>query len=384
MQSFMGLLAAVVIWDGLTGPQLGPLNLAGVLPWIHWRGLLMLELLIGGNMFCMACPFTLPRTLGRRWLPAGRTWPRWLRSKWLAAGLVAIFLWSYEAFALWNSPWMTAWLAIAYFVAAFVVDSCFSGAAFCKYVCPIGQFNFVQSLVSPLEVSVRQPDVCATCSTKECIRGSETIPGCELHLFQPRKESNMDCTFCLDCVHSCPHENVGILSTVPAKTLWRDPFRSGIGQFSRRPDVAALVLVLVFGAFANAGGMVAPVVDWQDRLRAWLNDPPQLLVTTVAYLLAIIVLPLTVVGIAAAASRAWGGLHESCQTVAARYSLRWCRSASGCGWPTILFTCLPVTPRSSRPHSGLPSIVAGSRWVRRICNVRAVAPRVCGSRTCRL
>ena len=53
-------------------PQVGPMNLAGVLPWIHWRGLVILALLVGGNLFCMTCPFLLPRTLARRWLPAGQ------------------------------------------------------------------------------------------------------------------------------------------------------------------------------------------------------------------------------------------------------------------------------------------------------------------------
>ena len=33
----MLLLAIVLIFDGLCGPQLSPMNLAGVLPWIHWR-----------------------------------------------------------------------------------------------------------------------------------------------------------------------------------------------------------------------------------------------------------------------------------------------------------------------------------------------------------
>ena len=47
------------------------MNLAGVLPWIHWRGLVVLGLLAAGNVFCMACPFMLPRTLARRWLPTG-------------------------------------------------------------------------------------------------------------------------------------------------------------------------------------------------------------------------------------------------------------------------------------------------------------------------
>ena len=64
------MLAAVVILDGLVGPQVGAMNLAGVLPWIHWRGFVILGLLAAGNVFCMACPFMLPRTFARRWLPA--------------------------------------------------------------------------------------------------------------------------------------------------------------------------------------------------------------------------------------------------------------------------------------------------------------------------
>jgi hypothetical protein len=320
LQLTLAVLAAVVIFDGLRGPQVAPTNLAGVLPWIHWRGLLILSLLVAGNFFCMACPFTLPRSLARHWLPADRPWPRWLRSKWLAATLVAVFLWSYEAFALWDNPWITAWIAIGYFLAAFLADSFYTGAAFCKYVCPIGQFNFVQSLVSPLEVAVRQPAVCTTCTTKECIRGSATVPGCELHLFPPRKHGNFDCTFCLDCVHSCPHQNVGLLATVPGRTLWSDPFRSGVGRFSRRPDLAALVLVLVFGAFANAAGMIEPIVEWQDRVRLRLGDPPRLAITTASYFLALVVLPLVAIAFVAAASRRWAALGDSTLTTATRFA----------------------------------------------------------------
>jgi hypothetical protein len=225
-----------------------------------------------------------------------RPWPKFLRNKWLAVALVALFLWSYEAFALWDSPWVTAWIVLGYFVAAFVVDTLFSGGTFCKYVCPIGQFNFVQSLCSPLEVAVRQPAVCTNCTTHECIRGSAAAPGCQLQLFQPLKVSNLDCTFCLDCTHACPHENVGILARVPASALWSDATR-------RRPDLAALVTLLTFGAFANAAGMIEPVVEWQDRLRRVLGDPPQLAITTAFYFLALVVLPLMCVIGAASISR---------------------------------------------------------------------------------
>jgi cytochrome c oxidase assembly factor CtaG len=306
------MVAIFLICDGLRGPQVGSMNLAGVLPWIHWRGLLILGLLSAGNVFCMACPFTLPRTLARRLLPRGRPWPRWLRSKWPAVLLLALFLWAYEGFALWDSPWWTAWLALGYFAGAFAIDVIFRGGTFCKYVCPIGQFNFVQALVSPLEVKVREPHVCRTCQSKDCLRGRDGIPGCELDLFAPRKTGNLDCTFCLDCIHACPHENIGISARLPASELWREVFRSGVGRLHRRPDVAALVLVLVFGAFANAAGMVAPIAEWRDHFAP-------LWVDSIFYLSALLVMPFLCVGGAAVVAQGWGAAGESVLQTATRY-----------------------------------------------------------------
>jgi len=314
------LLAAVVIADGFWGPPTAGMNLAGVLPWVHWRGLVVLGLLLAGNVFCMACPFLLPRTIARTWLPARRSWPRWLRSKWLAVGLLALFFWAYEAFSLWASPWWTAWIALGYFLAALVIDGLFRGAAFCKYVCPIGQFNFVQSLVSPWEVRVRDAVVCRTCTSKDCIRGRDGIPGCETHLFLPRKGGNMDCTFCLDCIHACPHDNIGIQAAAPGAALWHDRTRSGIGRFGRRPDVAALVLFLVFAAFANAAGMVAPVVRWQDRLSARFGLASAFWVVTITLVAALVVLPLVSAGMAAAVGRWWSADPGRWSEVLIRFS----------------------------------------------------------------
>ena len=233
---------------------------------------------------------------------------------------MAIFLWAYETFSFWNSPRWTAWIAIGYFVTAFAVDGLFPAGTFCKYVCPIGQFNFVQSLVSPLEVQVRSPNVCVSCTTHECIRGSLAVPGCQSRLFQPHKSSNMDCTFCLDCVHACPHANVGILAVVPGRELWRDTFRSGIGRFARRTDLAALVVVLVFGALSNAAGMVGPVLEWEERVRLRMGGVPPWMMPSLFAVLSLIVVPATVVGLTATLSRRWGGIAASPIDVATRFS----------------------------------------------------------------
>jgi len=149
-----------------------------VLPWTHWRGLAVIVLLMAGNLFCMACPFTLPRDLARKFVAPRYRWPKRLRSKWIAAGLLAAYLWGYEALAPWDSPRLTAWIILGYFITAFVVDSLFKGASFCKYVCPIGQFHFVHALVSPLQVKVREPAVCGSCDTHDCIRGEDVNYTC--------------------------------------------------------------------------------------------------------------------------------------------------------------------------------------------------------------
>jgi cytochrome c oxidase assembly factor CtaG/polyferredoxin len=270
-QVLMLLVAIAVMADGFLGPQIAPVNLAGVLPWIHWRALSVFALLLVGNLFCMACPFTLVRDIGRVVLPAKLRWPKALRSKWLPTGLLVIYLWVYEAFGLWDSPWLTAWVIAGYFVAALVIDGLFRGASFCKYVCPIGQFHFVTSLVSPREVRVRREATCESCKTHDCIRGNEHARGCELYLFQPKKESNLDCTFCLDCVKACPHDNVALVNIAPASTLLSDPYRSSIGRLSKRSDLAALAIVIIFGAFVNAAGMVSPVMMWEHGWHARLG-----------------------------------------------------------------------------------------------------------------
>ena len=268
LQTAMLLLSIVVMYDGWFGSQVTPLNMAGMLPWVYWRGLSVFALLAVGNLFCMACPFTLVRDIGRKLLPANRKWPHILRNKWLAGVIFVAYLWAYEAFGLWNSPWLTAWIIAGYFLAVLIVDGIFRGASFCKYVCPIGQFHFVVSTLSPREIAPREPAVCETCKTFDCIKGNETSRGCELDLFVPKKIGNLDCTLCLDCVQACPHDNIALISITPVKSFLTKTYRSSIGRLSKRWDWIALAMMVTFGAFVNAGGMADPVMMWEHGWHA--------------------------------------------------------------------------------------------------------------------
>jgi hypothetical protein len=227
-----------------------------------------------------------------------------MRSKCFAIALLVLFFWAYEQFGLWDRPLWTVWIILGYFTTAFVIDAFFRGASFCKYICPIGQFHFINSMVSPLEVKARNPDVCASCKTHDCLRGNDHQRGCETDLYLPRKVGNMDCTFCLDCARACPHDNVGLLVVAPGTALVRDPIRSSLGRLSDRYDVAVLALVLVFAAFASAAAMSAPIVSWRDGLAVRLGLSSSAPLTALFFVVALLLVPLALVGTAVVVGRA--------------------------------------------------------------------------------
>lgn len=337
LQALLLLVAALLVVDGLTGPQAAARNLATVAPWVHYRGLVVLILLLAGNLFCMACPFALPRTLGKRF-SRGRSFPRVLRNKWLAiASLFTLFL-LYEWLDLWSSPWLTAWLIIAYFVASFLLEVAFRESAFCKYVCPLGSFNFVYATSAPTQIAVKDAEICRHCVGHECVNGSyaaapvlrlddipgggqvevrhgpQGTPGCGTSLFAPQIRSNLDCTLCLDCVRACPHENIGLMARRPSRELWQP------GAWSQRLDVSLLVILLAAMGLTNAFGMVPPVYALQQSLAETLNLRSELLILLLVYGTTGLLLPALLTLLAAQLGRLLSGSlrkHSLRATVAA-------------------------------------------------------------------
>ncbi len=328
LQSLLTVIAVALMIDGFVGPQSAARNLATVTPWVHYRGIVVIALLLAGNLFCMGCPFTLPRSLAKRLSLHGRRFPRPLRSKWLAIFSLFVLFFLYEFLDLWASPWLTAWVILFYFAASFVLEAVFTESAFCKYVCPLGSFNFVYSTLSPSQIEVKSTDICASCVGKECVNGSyagqpmirvDDIPvanasgktqavevkhgpqgilGCGTLLFAPQIRGNMDCTMCLDCVRACPHDNVSLFTRTPARELSR------ADSWPRRWDMSILVVALAFMGISNAFGMVPPYYALQEWLALNLGITSEFVVLLLIFGLVNLVLP-----IAAAVAAAWLGLR---------------------------------------------------------------------------
>jgi len=307
----IALLALLVIIDGFTGVQLAPRNLATTSVWLHYRGLVVLALLIVGNLFCASCPLMLtrgPARIAKRLLPTEWRWPVALRSKLLVWLLMLGYFYAYEAFNLWASPWLTAWLVVGYFASAWVIDTLFPAGTFCRYVCPLGNFNFVLASASPTVVSTIDAEVCNRCLDKPCLHGrisddaeneqrwrtatgtlrgardgprnaafipraaitndngSGRFPGCETGLFVPTITSNLDCTLCGNCLRACPYDNVTL--------RLRSVAHEGIAAAWRGRGLrSALLLGISLSAWGmlNAFAMVPPYYALAEALAAALG-----------------------------------------------------------------------------------------------------------------
>jgi len=297
LQLLLLLISVAVVLHGLFGPQLAPRNLATVLTSIHWRGFLIVAIVAVGNLFCTGCPMVLARDVSRRFFHPALRWPRRLRGKWLGVALLVLVLFSYELFDLWSQPRATAWLVLGYFGLAIVIDTVFKGASFCKHLCPIGQFNFVASTMSPTELRIVERETCRTCRTSDCIKGSPAQAGhyvqrgCELGLFLPMKVGNLDCTMCLDCVHACPHDNIALVTRTPGAELLERGRRSGIGRLAQRADLAALAVVFTFAALVSAFAMTGPAYAVEQRLAATIGTRTEWPVLAIIFLVGLLLAP---------------------------------------------------------------------------------------------
>jgi polyferredoxin len=327
------ILALFVIVDGFTGNQLAPRNIATTSIWLHYRGLVAIALAIFGNAFCAACPLMLTRGLTRRLerlLPQKFTLPKRLKNKVFVTIFLLFYFFAYEYFNLWSSPWLTAWLVIGYFSAALVIDTLFPAGTFCRYICPLGNFNFVMSTASPTQITAIDHDVCRQCEHKPCLQGRYSIeevggrrkekgnsptsyflpptslllqtngknqvafiplanithpngngffPGCETELFVPSIQSNMDCTLCFNCVRACPYDNVALSVRAPWWEWTKAPW-----LHRGRLAVMMMAVMLTFYGLMNAVAMISPYYIFAQAIADVLNTRSELLVLGLFFL----------------------------------------------------------------------------------------------------
>ena len=122
------------------------------------------------------------------------------------------------------------------------------------------------------------------CRTKDCIRGGGGIPGCELHCSCHGRRATWIAPSAWTVSTPVLMTTSAFLPDRPGKELWHDSFSLGYRPIWQSTDLAALIVVLVFVAFVNAAGMVAPVLEWRDQVTVLIGQRSPMLVTSLFYI----------------------------------------------------------------------------------------------------
>ncbi len=210
------VLLYVVILTTLFGTQMSGRNLGVMLLWVVWLFLLVVVFTpLGGRVWCLVCPLPLlgeslqrARGRGRPALGLGLPWPRFLDHAWPRT-LAFLVLGTFTA-ALVAVPRVTGWVLAGLVLLSAALALVFERRAFCRFLCPIHAFVGLYGTTGKLALRRRSAEVCARCRAKPCLAGNSRGYGCPYGLCVEEIRENNDCGLCLECVKTCPSDNVGL------------------------------------------------------------------------------------------------------------------------------------------------------------------------------
>lgn len=259
-----GYLFAILA--GFIGTPVGSHNFAIVFVWIAWWAILILAAVpFFGRGWCSVCPIPLPG----EWLQRGAVstppmrpprglglrWPKPLRNIWLQnASFLLLALFSSVLLTL---PRLTAIVLAAMLFLALGLSLIFERRAFCRYLCPVGGFIGLYSQAAPIELRIKDKRVCATCKGKPCYNGSPIGYGCPWDVFPGGLTKNTYCGLCLECLRTCPHDNIAVNLR---------PFAADLTQPSARLDESFKAFIMLGAAMVYAGILLGPWGTLKDAV----------------------------------------------------------------------------------------------------------------------
>jgi YHS domain-containing protein len=262
--AFVGIVGA-----GLFGNQLPSKNIAPLLTWTVWWGGLVWLVLYFGKLWCYVCPWDAIaewserlRLWGRRTsgLGLGLPWPRIMRNIWPATVLFIGLTWIELGFGVTLKPRVTAWLGLLILLLAFVSTFVFDRKSFCRYGCLVGRISGLYALFAPVELRVRDRDVCRGCRTHSCYKGNSRGDACPMFEYPATMQQNTYCIMCMECVKTCESDNV---------TLRARPWGADLFAHARpRSDEAYLALIML--SLSGFHGLTMTAV-WRDVV-AWIES----------------------------------------------------------------------------------------------------------------
>ncbi len=198
-------------------------NLTTLMIWGVWWPLMIWGAVLLGRVWCGICPLELIANLSER---VARRFN--LRTahlpKWMAIGFLSVILYFLIQFlvagiSLHRVPAYTSIFLLVLLVSSIVVSLFWKDRAFCRGFCPVGVLLSAYGRGGMLAVRKRKNASCDSCKDQNCInpklRYKQDARSCPSLLNPTRLNDNHDCLLCLQCVKSCPTQDMELILRSP-------------------------------------------------------------------------------------------------------------------------------------------------------------------------
>ncbi|MFN8242069.1 MAG: 4Fe-4S binding protein [Bacteroidales bacterium] len=230
------LLIYIVILTSVLGTKVSGRNLGVLMMWAIWLFVLVAFLTpFFGRAWCTICPLPLIGDWFQRGSffnpEEGNTggynnrfsglflkWPAFLSNDW--PKLFVFMVLATFSTTLVATPRISGLTVLMLLLVPTLMAVIWELRAFCRFVCPVSVFVGPFSRMSPLTLGSRSKAVCERCKPGFCRNGSKTGWSCPYGINVGEMKENNECGLCLECMRSCPYDNV---------TLYKRPFAPETG-----------------------------------------------------------------------------------------------------------------------------------------------------------
>ena len=322
---FFVLLPNVIIFylfiiSSLWGSPVGNRNIAIIFVWIlWWFALKAVFVPLGARLWCMICPLPAPaewlsrrtligvrflekpfKRLHHKYLGLQWDWPKKLQNMWLQ-NIIFMIMISFGIILI-TRPVATASLFLLILGATLVLSLIYRRRVFCQFLCPVGGFLGNYSMASVTEIRAVDTEVCRNHKDKSCLVGSADGWGCPWNQYMGTMERNNYCGFCMECLKSCPKDNIG---------LFIRPF--GSDKKMKGYDEMFNIIIMLVVAVAFSVTMLGPWGFIKDAANVTEsgNIPNFIAYVAVLWAAALLVIPWIFIKVSAIANRISGSQVEN-------------------------------------------------------------------------
>ena len=260
-----------IILAGLLGTKVSGRNAGPMVVWVLWLSLLIILLVpLGGRIWCTVCPLPLlgewlqrtrlsrnPAELegqSRHILGVPLVWPAWLSNAW--PRLLLFLLLGTFSTTLVAVPAATSWMLIGLMLMAVLVSVYPDQRIFCRHLCPINSYISLYSGAGRVMVRSVSSHTCSECQDRFCLTGSAKGWGCPYGLCVGEINRNHDCGVCMECVKTCPYDNVAV--------FWRNTgWDKEIASYGEAWQAIVMFALACLYCYINLGA-------W-DKIRSWID-----------------------------------------------------------------------------------------------------------------